>query len=51
MTRTVQVAVTGDGRAGLAAGYHLCRPGIESVILDARAAPGAGRRRRCPAGS
>ncbi|WP_405881045.1 ArsO family NAD(P)H-dependent flavin-containing monooxygenase [Streptomyces sp. NBC_01136] len=40
MTRTTQVVVIGGGQAGLAAGYHLRRLGIEFVILDAQAAPG-----------
>ncbi|MET7889984.1 ArsO family NAD(P)H-dependent flavin-containing monooxygenase [Streptomyces mirabilis] len=40
MTRTTQVVVVGGGQAGLAAGYHLRRLGVEFVILDAQAAPG-----------
>ncbi|MFF3448347.1 ArsO family NAD(P)H-dependent flavin-containing monooxygenase [Streptomyces sp. NPDC002667] len=40
MTLTAQVVVIGGGQAGLAAGYHLRRLGIEFVILDAQAAPG-----------
>ncbi|WP_053764274.1 ArsO family NAD(P)H-dependent flavin-containing monooxygenase [Streptomyces sp. AS58] len=40
MTRTCQVVVTGGGQAGLAAGYHLRRQGLDFVILDAEAAPG-----------
>ncbi|MGW0966586.1 ArsO family NAD(P)H-dependent flavin-containing monooxygenase [Streptomyces sp. NPDC002516] len=40
MTLTAQVVVIGGGQAGLAAGYHLRRLGIEYVILDAQATPG-----------
>ncbi|MFJ1567886.1 ArsO family NAD(P)H-dependent flavin-containing monooxygenase [Streptomyces erythrochromogenes] len=40
MTRYTDVVVVGGGQAGLAAGYHLRRLGIEHVILDADAAPG-----------
>ncbi|MFD1275828.1 ArsO family NAD(P)H-dependent flavin-containing monooxygenase [Streptomyces kaempferi] len=40
MTLTTQVVVIGGGQAGLAAGYHLRRLGIEFVILDAQATPG-----------
>ncbi|MEU9290676.1 ArsO family NAD(P)H-dependent flavin-containing monooxygenase [Streptomyces sp. NPDC048275] len=40
MSHTTQVVVIGGGRAGLAAGYHLRRLGLEFVILDAQAAPG-----------
>ncbi|MFJ3830641.1 ArsO family NAD(P)H-dependent flavin-containing monooxygenase [Streptomyces sp. NPDC090046] len=40
MTRRADVVVIGGGQAGLAAGYHLRRPGIEHVILDAQTAPG-----------
>ncbi|MFD7782306.1 ArsO family NAD(P)H-dependent flavin-containing monooxygenase [Streptomyces nojiriensis] len=40
MTRRTDVVVIGGGQAGLAAGYHLRRLGIEHVILDAQAAPG-----------
>ncbi|WP_326951288.1 NAD(P)-binding domain-containing protein [Amycolatopsis sp. NBC_01307] len=32
--------VIGGGQAGLAAGYYLCRTGLEFVILDAQATPG-----------
>lgn len=39
MTRRTDVVVIG-GQAGLAAGYHLRRLGIEPVILDAPTAPG-----------
>ncbi|AWZ03941.1 MULTISPECIES: ArsO family NAD(P)H-dependent flavin-containing monooxygenase [unclassified Streptomyces] len=40
MTRHADVVVIGGGQAGLAAGYHLRRLGIEFVILDAQTAPG-----------
>ncbi|MFE7094319.1 ArsO family NAD(P)H-dependent flavin-containing monooxygenase [Streptomyces erythrochromogenes] len=40
MTQRADVVVIGGGQAGLAAGYHLRRLGIEHVILDAQAAPG-----------
>ncbi|WRZ95114.1 ArsO family NAD(P)H-dependent flavin-containing monooxygenase [Streptomyces sp. NBC_01007] len=40
MTPATQVVVIGGGQAGLAAGYHLRRLGIEFVILDAQATPG-----------
>lgn len=40
MTQHVDVVVVGGGQAGLAAGYHLRRQGLEFVILDADAAPG-----------
>ncbi|ARP70760.1 NAD(P)/FAD-dependent oxidoreductase [Streptomyces pluripotens] len=40
MTRTAPVVVIGGGQAGLAAGYHLRRLGVDFVILDAQAAPG-----------
>ncbi|MEU8435911.1 ArsO family NAD(P)H-dependent flavin-containing monooxygenase [Streptomyces sp. NPDC029216] len=40
MTQHTGVVVIGGGQAGLAAGYHLRRLGIEHVILDAQAAPG-----------
>lgn len=40
MTQRTDVVVIGGGHAGLAAGYHLRRLGIEFVILDAQAAPG-----------
>jgi putative flavoprotein involved in K+ transport len=36
----VQVVVVGGGQAGLAAGYHLRRLGLDSVILDAQPTPG-----------
>ncbi|WOI61813.1 ArsO family NAD(P)H-dependent flavin-containing monooxygenase [Streptomyces fradiae] len=34
------VVVIGGGQAGLAAGYHLRRLGLDFVVLDAQAAPG-----------
>ncbi|GGS35314.1 monooxygenase [Streptomyces nojiriensis] len=40
MTQRTDVVVIGGGQAGLAAGYHLRRLGIEHVILDAQTAPG-----------
>ncbi|MFD9419431.1 ArsO family NAD(P)H-dependent flavin-containing monooxygenase [Streptomyces goshikiensis] len=40
MTQLTDVVVIGGGQAGLAAGYHLRRLGIEHVILDAQTAPG-----------
>ncbi|MFF4644514.1 ArsO family NAD(P)H-dependent flavin-containing monooxygenase [Streptomyces sp. NPDC001389] len=40
MTQQTDVVVVGGGQAGLAAGYHLRRLGIEHVILDAQTAPG-----------
>ncbi|TPQ21133.1 ArsO family NAD(P)H-dependent flavin-containing monooxygenase [Streptomyces sporangiiformans] len=40
MTDKTQVVVIGGGQAGLAAGYHLRRLGLEFAILDAQAAPG-----------
>lgn len=40
MTQHTEVAVIGGGQAGLAAGYHLRRQGLDFVILDADAAPG-----------
>ncbi|MFF1510964.1 ArsO family NAD(P)H-dependent flavin-containing monooxygenase [Streptomyces sp. NPDC058326] len=40
MSRHVDVVVIGGGQAGLAAGYHLRRLGLDFVILDAQAAPG-----------
>ncbi|WP_369141797.1 ArsO family NAD(P)H-dependent flavin-containing monooxygenase [Streptomyces sp. R44] len=39
MSRT-DVVVIGGGQAGLAAGYHLRRLGLDFVILDAERAPG-----------
>lgn len=47
MTQRADVVVIGGGQAGLAAGYHLRRLGIEHVILDAQTAPGGAR--PCPA--
>ncbi|MFJ8546021.1 ArsO family NAD(P)H-dependent flavin-containing monooxygenase [Streptomyces sp. NPDC093586] len=40
MTRLVDVVVVGGGQAGLAAGYHLRRRGLDFVVLDAGAEPG-----------
>ncbi|MFF6777638.1 ArsO family NAD(P)H-dependent flavin-containing monooxygenase [Streptomyces sp. NPDC012637] len=40
MNAPVDVVVIGGGQAGLAAGYHLRRLGLDFVILDAQAAPG-----------
>ncbi|MFF3392195.1 ArsO family NAD(P)H-dependent flavin-containing monooxygenase [Streptomyces sp. NPDC002669] len=40
MTRRTDVVVVGGGQAGLAAGYHLRRQGLDFVILDADPAPG-----------
>ncbi|MEV0694081.1 ArsO family NAD(P)H-dependent flavin-containing monooxygenase [Streptomyces sp. NPDC050388] len=40
MTRTSPVVVIGGGQAGLAAGYHLRRLGIDFTILGADPAPG-----------
>ncbi|MFE5715154.1 ArsO family NAD(P)H-dependent flavin-containing monooxygenase [Streptomyces sp. NPDC056501] len=40
MTQAVDVVVIGGGQAGLAAGYHLRRIGLDFVVLDARATPG-----------
>lgn len=40
MTRHADVVVVGGGQAGLAAGYHLRRAGIDFTILDAQATPG-----------
>ncbi|MFF2506543.1 ArsO family NAD(P)H-dependent flavin-containing monooxygenase [Streptomyces sp. NPDC058067] len=40
MTHTSQVVVIGGGQAGLAAGYHLRRLGLDFVILDAQITPG-----------
>ncbi|MGW2395645.1 ArsO family NAD(P)H-dependent flavin-containing monooxygenase [Kitasatospora sp. NPDC001664] len=38
--RHAQVLVVGAGQAGLAAGYHLRRAGLDFAILDANPAPG-----------
>lgn len=38
--RDVDVVVIGGGQAGLAAGYHLRRRGLDFVVLDAQASPG-----------
>ncbi|MFE1263718.1 ArsO family NAD(P)H-dependent flavin-containing monooxygenase [Streptomyces albogriseolus] len=40
MTQHTDVVVIGGGQAGLAAGYHLRRQGLDFVVLDAQAAPG-----------
>ncbi|MBT2468218.1 NAD(P)/FAD-dependent oxidoreductase [Streptomyces sp. ISL-66] len=40
MSQRTDVVVIGGGQAGLAADYHLCRLGIEFVILDAQPTPG-----------
>ncbi|GGN89574.1 monooxygenase [Streptomyces albiflavescens] len=40
MTHTAQAVVIGGGQAGLAAGYHLRRLGVDFVILDAQAEAG-----------
>ncbi|MGC0386686.1 ArsO family NAD(P)H-dependent flavin-containing monooxygenase [Streptomyces sp. SAI-129] len=40
MTQHTDVVVVGGGQAGLAAGYHLRRQGLDFVILDADPAPG-----------
>jgi putative flavoprotein involved in K+ transport len=40
MTQYTDVVVIGGGQAGLAAGYHLRRQGLDFVILDADPAPG-----------
>ncbi|MDX2531571.1 ArsO family NAD(P)H-dependent flavin-containing monooxygenase [Streptomyces scabiei] len=40
MTNRTQVVVIGGGQAGLAAGYHLRRLGLDFVILDAQTTPG-----------
>ncbi|WP_329160611.1 ArsO family NAD(P)H-dependent flavin-containing monooxygenase [Streptomyces anulatus] len=40
MTQRTDVVVVGGGQAGLAAGYHLRRQGLDFVILDADASPG-----------
>ncbi|MFE5792635.1 ArsO family NAD(P)H-dependent flavin-containing monooxygenase [Streptomyces sp. NPDC056503] len=38
--QAVDVVVVGGGQAGLAAGYHLRRAGLDFVVLDAGDAPG-----------
>ncbi|MFI5530182.1 ArsO family NAD(P)H-dependent flavin-containing monooxygenase [Kitasatospora sp. NPDC051853] len=38
--RHAQVLVVGAGQAGLAAGYHLRRAGLDFAVLDANPAPG-----------
>ncbi|MFB7311871.1 ArsO family NAD(P)H-dependent flavin-containing monooxygenase [Streptomyces sp. NPDC056192] len=40
MTHSADVVVIGGGQAGLAAGYHLRRLGLDFVILDAQPTPG-----------
>ncbi|MDX3733672.1 ArsO family NAD(P)H-dependent flavin-containing monooxygenase [Streptomyces caniscabiei] len=40
MTQHVDVVVVGGGQAGLAAGYHLRRQGLDFIVLDADPAPG-----------
>ncbi|MFE9308156.1 ArsO family NAD(P)H-dependent flavin-containing monooxygenase [Streptomyces sp. NPDC006706] len=40
MTQRVDVVVVGGGQAGLAAGYHLRRQGLDFTVLDAALAPG-----------
>ncbi|MDN3296354.1 ArsO family NAD(P)H-dependent flavin-containing monooxygenase [Streptomyces ficellus] len=40
MTQHVDVVVVGGGQAGLAAGYHLRRQGVDIVVLDAGSSPG-----------
>ncbi|MCP9963369.1 ArsO family NAD(P)H-dependent flavin-containing monooxygenase [Streptomyces somaliensis] len=40
MTQYADVVVIGGGQAGLAAGHHLRRRGLDFVILDAAPAPG-----------
>ncbi|MGW7290292.1 ArsO family NAD(P)H-dependent flavin-containing monooxygenase [Streptomyces sp. NPDC054847] len=40
MTQSSDVLVVGGGQAGLAAGYHLRRLGVEFTVLDADTAPG-----------
>ncbi|KFG02318.1 hypothetical protein IQ62_02325 [Streptomyces scabiei] len=40
MTDLTQVVVIGGGQAGLAAGHHLRRLGLEFAVLDAQATPG-----------
>lgn len=40
MHRPLDVVVIGGGQAGLAAGYHLRRLGLDFVVLDAQGTPG-----------
>ncbi|MEU8870180.1 ArsO family NAD(P)H-dependent flavin-containing monooxygenase [Streptomyces javensis] len=40
MTQQADVVVVGGGQAGLAAGYHLRRLGVDFVILDGQSTPG-----------
>ncbi|MFE3165494.1 ArsO family NAD(P)H-dependent flavin-containing monooxygenase [Streptomyces sp. NPDC059224] len=40
MSHRTQVVVIGGGQAGLAAGYHLRRLGLDFVVLDALSTPG-----------
>ncbi|MEU6741424.1 ArsO family NAD(P)H-dependent flavin-containing monooxygenase [Streptosporangium sandarakinum] len=46
--RLADVVVIGAGQAGLAAGYHLRRAGVDFVILDAQRAPGGAWRHAWP---
>ncbi|MFC9650246.1 NAD(P)-binding domain-containing protein [Streptomyces sp. NPDC056937] len=43
MTATADVVVIGGAQAGLAAGYHLRRLGLDFVVLDARSRAGGAR--------
>ncbi len=40
MGRQLDAVVIGGGQAGLAAGYHLRRLGLDFVVLDAQSTPG-----------
>ncbi|MBA8973980.1 NAD(P)-binding protein [Streptomyces calvus] len=40
MTRHVDAMVAGGVRAGLAAGHHLRRKGLDFTVLDAEPVPG-----------
>ncbi|MGW0058867.1 ArsO family NAD(P)H-dependent flavin-containing monooxygenase [Streptosporangium sandarakinum] len=46
--RPVDVVVIGAGQAGLAAGYHLRRAGVDFVVLDAQQTPGGAWRHAWP---